>query len=245
MTSIRLLPIVVMAASALLALKTFGIVTGSGYTLGGLSAAVAEETPGATPEQVAAAQAAADSLFQNTPASAPATGDMQVMQQTPVGRPVPVTVMEEDTERAILERLAERRAELDALEAELGMRLAVVEAAELRIEERLAELAVIEARINALMDARESEEAQHFAGIVAMYESMRPADAAGIFNTLDITVLTRVGRAMNPRKLGPIMAKMTAARAQELTVLLAQPEGETPAQSGPQNFAHLPQIMGQ
>lgn len=247
MRSIRLLPIVVMAASALLALKTLGIATGTGYTLGGLSVATAQEAggPGYSPEQVGAAEAAANALFESTPAPAAPFGDMTVFQQTNTGRPVPMPVMEEDTERAILERLAERRAELDALASELEMRLAVVEAAELRIEERLTELANIEGRINALVEAREAEEEGQFSGIVAMYESMRPADAAAIFNTLDTAVLTRVGAAMNPRKLGPILAKMAPARAQELTVLLANPEGNAATHAAPQDFAHLPQIIGQ
>ena len=50
---------------------------------------------------------------------------------------------------------------------------------------------------------------------------------------------------MNPRKLGPIMAKMIPAKAQQLTVLLAQTGPEGPQEPTTPEFANLPQIVGQ
>ena len=58
----------------------------------------------------------------------------------------------------VLDRLGERRAELDAREQELEMRMALVEAAEKRIDERTAMLEALEARINALVDQNKSAE---------------------------------------------------------------------------------------
>ena len=60
MKQVRLLPIVVMAASALLVLKTIGIVMGTGYTLGGVNAAWASgpSAPAAEVAQVAPAETA-------------------------------------------------------------------------------------------------------------------------------------------------------------------------------------------
>jgi flagellar motility protein MotE (MotC chaperone) len=78
-----------------------------------------------------------------------------------------------------------------------------------------------------------------------MYENMRASDAATIFNDLDRDVLVRVGKAMNPRKLGPIMAEMNTARAQELTVLLTQTGPTGPAEIVASDYANLPQIVGQ
>ena len=254
MKQVRLLPIVVMAASALLVLKTIGIVMGTGYTLGGVNAAwasgpsapaaeVAQVAPAETAPvapavdvdpETAAANAAAEALFGSSPASG-ADGDIPGTSEDTSGA----------TEAVILERLAERRAELEAFEAELQSRLAVVEAAEIRLEERLGELGAIEAEINAMVSAREAQDEEQFAAVVAMYEAMRAGDAATIFNDLDIDVLVRVGRAMNPRKLGPIMAEMATAKAQQLTVMLAQTN--MPQESAPpsEDYADLPQIVGQ
>ena len=51
---------------------------------------------------------------------------------------------------------------------------------------------------------------------------------------------------MNPRKMAPILAKMSSARAQQLTLALAAVEPE-PALTAPpvENLAALPQIVGQ
>lgn len=258
MKQIRLLPVVVLAASALLVLKTFGIVSGQGYILSGVSmaqaagggqAAEAEVVPeAATSEaepELTPAEAAAQALFDTVPSDVPEEGDINVREV--VGTEiVPVSGQPgSETEARFLESLSERRAELEAFAAELQERLAVVEAAEIRIEERMAELSAIEAEINAAINARDAAEAEQFAAIVAMYESMRAGDAATIFNDLDRDVLVRVGRAMSPRKLGPIMAEMEPSKAQELTVMLAQTGSEAPAEPVEQSFANLPQIVGQ
>ena len=251
MNRVRLLPVVVVAASALLMLKTFGIVSGQGYILGGVSAAqatgaghVTEETVAeleAAPEdaepavEMSAADAAAAALFDNFPTD---EADLATLENGSEAAPG-------STEALILQRLAERRTELESFAAELQTRLAVVEAAEMRIEERMSELSAMETQINALVDAQENAEADQFTAIVAMYENMRAGDAATIFNDLDQDVLVRVGHAMNPRKLGPIMAKMIPAKAQQLTVLLAQTGPTGPAEAAPQEFANLPQIVGQ
>ncbi|AEQ51869.1 MotE family protein [Pelagibacterium halotolerans] len=249
MNQVRLLPVVVVAASALLMLKTFGIVSGQSYVMGGMSQAQAagsaqpahEPEEEAQPEseaepevELSAADAAAQALFENFPTD----GELETLEGASDAAPG-------STEAIILQRLAERRTELDSFAAELETRLAVVEAAELRIEERMSELSAMETQINALVDAQESAEAEQFAAIVAMYENMRAGDAATIFNDLDEDVLVRVGHAMNPRKLGPIMAKMIPAKAQQLTVLLAQTGPTGPVEQASQDFANLPQIVGQ
>lgn len=254
MKQVRLLPIVVFAASALLVLKTIGIVSGGGYTLSGVGAvwaadgALSEEQAAEAAQaqeqaELAAAEAAAASLFASVPGTDEGQDAIAVRENDGLGSQV--NLGEGGTQEVILQRLAERRAELDAFAAELETRLAVVEAAELRIEERMDELSAIEAEINSIVDAREAAEAEQFAAVVAMYEAMRPADAATIFNDLDTGVLVRVGRSMNPRKLGPIMAKMEPTKAQELTVLLAQREMPPEPVAEAQDFSDLPQIVGQ
>lgn len=149
------------------------------------------------------------------------------------------------TEQALLERLATRRSELDAYEQELAMRASLVDAAEKRIEERQQTLQSIEDQIAALVEQRKEMEEGQFAGIVAMYETMKPKDAANIFNALDIDVLLRVAKIMSPRKMSPILAEMDTMRAQELTVLMAS-NSEDPLDSmTPDDLAALPQIVGQ
>lgn len=245
MKTLRLLPIVVLAASALLVLKVTGLVTGGGYTLTGVSSLAAQESEAGEDADLAAADLAARALFDGAPTPTVDGQPIPTMRFDSVGAGGPVALVEDDTERVILERLASRRAELDALAEELDLRLSMVEAAEARLEERMTELSAIEARINSTIDGQEARDAEQFAGLVAMYENMRPADAATIFNDLDMAVLLRVSRSMNPRKLGPIMAKMLPEKAQILTVRMASVEDAAPAAVVEGSFAHLPQIVGE
>ena len=174
-----------------------------------------------------------------------AHGDAIAMEVNNEGLLAPVSA-DEGSEADLLSRLGERRDDLDAREKELEMRLALVEAAEKRIEERTAALKALEARIDALVEEKKSDEKEQFAGIVAMYETMKPKEAATIFNALDTQMLVRVARAMNPRKLAPILARMDPLRAKALTAGLAREEAEPKMDAAEvEDLANLPQIVGQ
>lgn len=152
---------------------------------------------------------------------------------------------EESAASAVAERLGERRVDLDAREKELAMRLALVEAAEKRLNERTAVLEQLEARINALVDQNKAAEEGQFKSIVALYETMKPKEAAAIFDELDMGTLLRVSRAMSPRKLAPIMAKMSPVKARDLTATMAITQTEPTVAVTAEDLAALPQIVGQ
>ncbi len=193
----------------------------------------------------AAAEGSADGQLLVIPADCPLPTDAVPQQLTPEG-PVPLSAGGTTlTEQTLLERLAARRTELDTRQQELDMRAALVDAAEKRIEERATTLQTLEQQISALVEQRKQMEEGQFASIVAMYETMKPKDAAAIFNTLDIEILVRVARQMSPRKMAPILAVMETTRAQELTVRLASVADEPADQMTPENLAELPQIVGQ
>lgn len=174
-------------------------------------------------------------------------GDALPLIQDSAGNFVPLDVFEGDnSEEALLARLAERRAELDKREADIAMRTSLLEAAEKRLEARTQELAGLEARVAQLVDEKQAAEEAGFKAVVTMYEAMKPKDAAKIFDTLSTDVLVKVVRAMSPRKMSPILAAMSAEPAQRLTISLAATESTAvvPASMG-ENLAQLPQIVGQ
>lgn len=179
------------------------------------------------------------------PADCPPPEDALPQLLTPDGTQPLTSATSTLTEQALLERLAARRTELDTYEQELAMRASLVEAAEKRIEERQQTLEAIEAQIATLVEQRKEMEEGQFAGIVAMYETMKPKDAANIFNALDIEVLLRVAKMMSPRKMAPILAEMDTMRAQELTVRMASASTDPLDQMAPEDLAALPQIVGQ
>ena len=143
-------------------------------------------------------------------------------------------------ERAILERLQQRREELDARARELDIRENLIKAAEQRIDAHLAEVKEVESRIKVETAQKDEAEAARFKGLVTMYENMKPRDAAKIFNRLDMDVLIKVAAQINPRTMADIMAQMTPDVAERLTVELAS-KAQGPANNAP---AELPKIEG-
>ena len=142
-------------------------------------------------------------------------------------------------ERAVLERLQDRRQELDNRTRELEMRENLLKATEKRLEAKVAELKDVETRINAAMGNREQAEAQRFKNIVAMYENMKSKEAARIFERLDVKVLIDVATQLSPRKMSEILAQMTPEAAERLTTELAKR-----ADVKSQNPDQLPKIEG-
>ena len=176
-----------------------------------------------------------------------AQGDALALIKDGAGNLVPLAQVDPQagSETALLERLGERRTELDARAAEIDMRLALVEAAEKRIDERAAALDALQKQISGLVDDKKAAQDAQFITLVAMYEGMKPKEAALIFDQLDIGVLMRVAGAVSPRKMGPILARMDPAKAKELTTRLAVDPGDPSTDPSRENLNALPQIVGQ
>jgi flagellar motility protein MotE (MotC chaperone) len=331
--SIRLLPVVIFAALALLVFKGLGLVTNGGYVLTGPVAVVAEEgasadtglvtpseavmtdasptmgdtaptlatkvdappagapsdEPGASSSAAAdphasssAAASSSSSEAANTPVcpeTGPATppappgtqhdlndkigtalgsgcasvevpvnehGDTLPTTKDGRGKIVPLVTAEGgDSEDALIGRLGERRAELDKRQADLDMRESLVAAAEKKLDDRTKALGDLEAQVKALVDEKQAAEDAGFKAIVSMYENMKPKDAAKIFDTLDLGVLLKVSRAMNPRKMSPILAAMSPQPAEQLTTAFATTDASNTVDVAQgQDMAALPQIVG-
>jgi flagellar motility protein MotE (MotC chaperone) len=146
-------------------------------------------------------------------------------------------------ERAILERLQERRQELDARARELDIRESLIQAAEKRMAGQLAELKETEQRIEVATQQKDDAQTARFKGLITMYENMKPRDAAKIFDRLEIGVLIEMAAKIEPRHMADIMAQMSPDTAQRLTVELAsKAQDGKPGGGGPND---LPKIAGQ
>lgn len=178
------------------------------------------------------------------PPDAPPTKDDGTPPQAPNGKrgwtPVPLddSRLRSPAEIAVLERLQERRAELEARSKELDMRESLLKAAEKRLEARLAELKDLESRMNNALGQRDEGETARFKKVVTMYENMKAKDAAKIFDRLDMKVLVEVATQIEPRRMSDILAQMSPEAAERLTVELAARSGSK------EKTADLPKIDG-
>jgi flagellar motility protein MotE (MotC chaperone) len=263
----RLIPIVLVATTALLALKTIGLLVDGRYALTGdpdITGSVAPPEPAAAaePKPSGGKQSWAQEMF-NFPdvtgsvappktadkAAPPATKDKSTKPEEPPKTtagwtPVPLDGARRPSpaEQALLERLHERRAELDARARDIDMRESLLKAAEKRVESRVAELKDLEARIATAAQQKEEEETARLKNLVTMYENMKAKDAAKIFDRLDMKVLLEVAIRINPRRMSDILAQMSPEAAERLTVALA---ARSAAKEAPKNApAELPKIEG-
>lgn len=238
MRDLRLLPIVTFAAGGLLFLKAVGLLSGD---VTGSRTVRAQDTSIPGIESPADANLVTGATPAAPPAAAPAAAAPSLPPSQPVNQPPQIS----SAERAILERLQERRQELDTRQRELDMRENLLRATERRMEQRVNELRELETRITGLEQRRDEAEQARFRGVVSMYESMRPKDAARIFDSLDMSTLIEVARAMRPPKLADVIAQMQPDPAKRLTTELARrPQQQAAADPRAVSPDTLPKIEG-
>lgn len=203
----QLLPAVSIAAGALLSIKVAQILLGQGDILD-------------HPRDI-----------EITGSTAPAKEKPKPPPEPPAGKPVNLDQPPASAERGILEKLGQRRQELEERQRELDTREQLLKAADKKLEDRLTELKQMEQRPPGSPDQAgaggmsgqpgQPEPQPSLKNLVTMYEAMKPKDAAKVFDRLDLRVLVPVVTAMNPKKMSEVLAAMTPEAAGKLTVELA------------------------
>ena len=238
--NIRVLPVVLVAIFGLAVLKISALILDGGY--------VFDYRPEST--RPSWAQESLNFPGRNNVDTADITGSVDKPKE---GEPKPAAVEVKNengmhaegqavspSERAILERLQNRRQELDARSREIDIRESLLKASERRAEGRVEELKAIESRITDAAQKKVDEEAARFKGIITMYEGMKPKDAAKVFDRLEMPVLFEIASQIAPRKMADILGLMAPEAAERLTVEMARRAGND--KSGA--MADLPKIEG-
>jgi flagellar motility protein MotE (MotC chaperone) len=144
------------------------------------------------------------------------------------------------SERAVLERLQARRQELEARAREIDIRESLLKAAEKKVESKVEELKGVESKISTETTQKNEAEAARFKGIITMYESMKPKDAAKVFDRLEMPVLYQIASQIAPRKMSDILGLMSPEVAERLTTEMARRAGTDQSASA----EVLPKIEG-
>jgi flagellar motility protein MotE (MotC chaperone) len=121
----------------------------------------------------------------------------------------------------ILQSLAQRRDDLDKRAAEIDRHEALLQATEQRIDEKIARLQQMEGKINEAFKKEDQKDEAKIKSLVRIYETMKPKEAARIFEQLDLPVLLDVLEQMKELKTAPILAAMDPAKAKAVTLALA------------------------
>jgi len=210
----RLLPLTIAAIAALLGMKSAGLVRAATSGSASRIILVSQEHGAAKPETHAPAAAAPKSAPGAASGSPPAG---QAGAKEPAAEP-PVS----DAEKAVLLELRQRRLLLDSRESVIGTREAVLAAAEQKLAERVGELTTLQKRLETLEAGREQREDAGWQGLVKLYETMKPREAAVIFNDLAMPTLLQIMDRMKESKAALVMSAMSPDRARDVTAGLAR-----------------------
>ncbi|MBP6818781.1 MAG: hypothetical protein KBC46_05710 [Ferrovibrio sp.] len=219
---VRLLPLTILAVALLLGLKVGSLWQGRDALF--VPAAVAQAQQQAPAQGQTQGQAQGQAQGQQRPAggAAAAPAGSAAAQNSGVASLAdrdPTTFTRAEIE--LLGNLAQRREQLEQRSRELDLRESLLAAAEKRIDERIAELKKLEASIKQVVQSTDKQEDENLRGLVKIYETMKPEEAARIFAELDANVLLNVIERMKEAKVAAVMAKMEPAMAQSLTVRMA------------------------
>ena len=209
--NIRVIPVVLVAVAALATLKVAGLVINGGYVFDyqpnttkkswaqeNLNFPTGREDPDITGSTHGAPKEASKE-------DAPKPAAPETKPEGQVIKPEESREQASPAERAILERLQNRRQELEARQREIDIRESLLKAAEKRIESKVEEMKAVESRISATAAEQKAAEAQRLKGLVTMYEGMKPKDAARVFDRLEMGVLIEIATQIAPRKMSDIL----------------------------------------
>lgn len=200
---IRILPIVIICATMMLAFRIYNIklLLEGGEELFGITLSHAE--PAAA----------------GTQAATPVKEETKSLAEG--GKKFDPLNLSADEVR-ILEGLSNKKAELEKREASVDEKSKVVEATEKRINEKVEELKSLKTSIEAMVKQHDESQDQKLKGLIKTYETMKPADAARLFSNMSLDVLIKVLGGMKDSKKAAVLAKMDANIAAAITVELAK-----------------------
>ena len=122
---------------------------------------------------------------------------------------------------AVAAALVGREAEVKQREAKLADRLAALALADQAINKRMGELQTAEASLKKTLSIADGAAEKDLARLTAVYEAMRPADAAALFQTMAPEFAAGFLSRMRPEIAASVLAGMKPDLAYAISVLIA------------------------
>lgn len=133
------------------------------------------------------------------------------------GQPVPVAISADQS--ALIKDIQTQAQKVERETRELAERKQLLEAASIALDRKLSSLTVDSGAGSAKRTASLSDD--DMGRLTAIYGAMKPADAAAIFDILDLHVCVMLLQHMTPRRASAIMEAMSPQRAILATQMLA------------------------
>jgi flagellar motility protein MotE (MotC chaperone) len=128
----------------------------------------------------------------------------------------------------VLAALQQREARLVSREAEIAERMQALALADREIAERLEALAAAEDSLRATIALADTAAEDDLGRLTAVYENMKPAEAAALFGEMEPVFAAGFMGRMRPEAAAGIMANLPPAQAYSISVVLAGRNANVP-----------------
>ena len=129
---------------------------------------------------------------------------------------------------ALLKAIQDREAQISEREAYIDRRMQTLAVAEQRIREQLDALTEAESKLAATLSLADNATEEDVARLTEVYQRMKPTEAAGIFETMDIQFAAGFFSRMRPESSAAIMANLPADLAYSISVVMAGRNANAP-----------------
>ena len=140
-------------------------------------------------------------------------GSTEPASQAPLNCPMPPV--------ALAAALAARDAEVTAKELAMANRMAALALADAAITKRMTELQSAEVDLKKTLTIADGAAEKDIARLTAVYEAMRPADAATLFQTMAPEFAAGFLARMRPDAAAAVLSGMKPDKAYSISVLIA------------------------
>ncbi|BAI76434.1 flagellar motor switch protein (plasmid) [Azospirillum sp. B510] len=225
----RILPITLVAVLMVLPLKLGALVDGFPVIAQQFDREFgAHERPWATDLKTADPKAADGKQAEAAPVPATIPAPVQLPVPLAVSMPVaeapPSVALAPPSCADPLLRAAidEQKADSAGRQNRLRETEAVLAATEARVGTQIQRLNGVKREVEALMTQRSNLAQEDLKRMVAIYEAMKPRDAARILTDMETDIVVDVLDRISERRAAPILAEMADAKAREVTRLILQ-----------------------
>lgn len=135
----------------------------------------------------------------------------------------------ESSELDHLQKLNERKKELDAREEELNRMESELQVQKVELEKRLKELEEMRTKISSILEDRVKVDEQKVDTLVQMYTNMKAPQAAKVFETMDEDLAIEILGRMKKKNAADIMNLLKPEKAQILSEMFAGYKRRSPA----------------
>ena len=129
---------------------------------------------------------------------------------------------------ALAEALKAREAQITARETALADRMAALTLSEAAIKARMDELAEAEASLKKTLQIADGAAEADLTRLTAVYEAMKPADAAKLFGEMAPEFAAGFLGRMNPSAAAAVISGMDPAKVYAISVLIAGRNAKAP-----------------